>query len=138
MFESHNLAVRVRSGTPLLLIETQEEALLQDAFRHVVGELFRPLWRWTITGGLTRLDMDVEDTPPCNDSSQVLEFLQQSNQRGIWLLYDFHAYLRYAMNVRRLREVVLGSGGSPQTVVLIGNKIELPPELEPLRPRATR
>lgn len=135
MFDTHDLAVRVRSGTPLLLIETHEEALLQDAFRHVVGELFRPLWRWTITDGLTRLDMDVEDTPPCNDSSQVLEFLQQSSQRGIWLLYDFHAYLRYAMNVRRLREVVLGSGGSPQTVVLIGNKIELPPELEPLATR---
>ena len=135
MFDTHDLAVRVRSGTPLLLIETHEEALLQDAFRHVVGELFRPLWRWRITDGLKRLDMDAEDTPPCNDSSQVLEVMQAEGQRGIWLLFDFHAYLRYAMNIRRLRELVLGEGAAQQTVVLIGSKIELPPELEPLATR---
>src|SRR5687768_6112772 len=38
MFDTHDLAVRVRAGTPLLLIETHEEALLQDAFRHVVAD----------------------------------------------------------------------------------------------------
>ncbi len=135
MFDAHDLAVRVRSGTPLILIETHEEALLHDAFRHVVAQLLRPLWRWRITDGLVRLDMDVDDTPPCNDSSQALEFLQRHEQRGIWLLFDFHPYLRYAMNVRRLREVVLGEGAAPQTVVLIGSKIELPPELEPLATR---
>jgi SpoVK/Ycf46/Vps4 family AAA+-type ATPase len=132
MFNPHDLAVKVRSGTPLILIETHEEALLLDAFRHVVAELFRPLWRWRITDGLKRLDMDVEDTPPCNDSGQVLEVMQRDDKRGIWLLFDFHPYLRYAMNIRRLREVVLGEGAAKQTVVLIGSKIELPPELEPL------
>jgi AAA+ superfamily predicted ATPase len=135
MFDTHDLAVRVRSGTPLILIETHEEALLLDAFRHVVGELFRPLYRWRITDGLVRLDMDRDDTPPCNDSSQVLELMQRDEQRGIWLLFDFHAYLRYAMNIRRLREIVLGEGAAKQTVVLIGSKIELPPELEPLATR---
>ena len=45
MFDPHDLAVRIRAGTPLLLIETNEEALLLDAFRHVVAELLRPLWR---------------------------------------------------------------------------------------------
>lgn len=122
MFDTHDLAVRVRAGTPLLLIETHEEALLQDAFRHVVAELFRPLWRWRITDGLQRLDLDAEDTPPCNDSGQVLELMQRADQRGIWLLFDFSAYLRYAMNIRRLREIVLGDGAAPQTVVLAGTR----------------
>ena len=135
MFDTHDLAVRVRAGTPLLLIETHEEALLQDAFRHVVAELFRPLWRWRITDGLLRLDMDAEDTPSCNDSGQVLELMQRADQRGIWLLFDFSPYLKYAMNIRRLREIVLGEGAAPQTVVLAGSKIELPPELEPLATR---
>jgi predicted AAA+ superfamily ATPase len=135
MFDTRDLAVRVRAGTRLLLIETHEEALLQDAFRHVVGELLRPLWRWRITDGLKRLDLDAEDTPSCPDSGQVLEYMQRVEQRGIWLLFDFGPYLRYAMNARRLRELALGEGAAPQTIVLAGARAELPPELEQLATR---
>lgn len=135
MFDPHDLAVRIRAGTPLLVIETHEEALLVDAFRHVVAELFRPLWRWSITTGLARLDMDDPFTPAAADSSAVLDAMRRQEQRGIWLLLDFSPYLRYAMSVRMLREVVLGQGATRQTVVLIGAKIELPPELEPLAAR---
>ena len=137
MFDPHDLAVRIRAGTPLLVIETHEEALLVDAFRHVVGELFRPLWRWSITTGLARLDMDDPFVPAATDSSAVLDLLRREPQRGIWLLLDFSPYLRYAMSVRMLREVVLGQAAAKQTVVLIGAKIELPPELEPLATRFT-
>lgn len=135
MFDPHDLAVRIRSGTPLLLVETQEESLLLDAFRHVIGELFRPLWRWSITTGLQRLDMDDPEVPAATDSSAVLETLRSESRRGIWLLFDFTPYLRYAMNVRMLREVVLGQAAANQTVVLVGSRIELPPELEPLATR---
>jgi hypothetical protein len=135
MFDAHDLAVRVRSGNPLLLIETHEETLLVDAFRHVVAELFRPLWRWSITEGLQRLDMDDPSAPAAQDSSAVLDAMRRDPHRGLWLLLDFHTYLRYAMNVRMLREVVLGHAAAKHTVVLIGSKIELPPELEPLATR---
>jgi hypothetical protein len=110
MFDAHDLAVLLRSGAPLVVIETNEEALLVDAFRHVVAELFRPLWRWSITSGLLRLDMDDPDTPPANDSSVLLEHMQREERRGIWLLFDFSPYLRYATNVRRLREMALTQG----------------------------
>jgi hypothetical protein len=135
MFDAHDLAVLVRSGTPLIVIETHEESLLEAALRHVVAEVLRPLWRWSITDGLTRLDLDSDDTPPCNDSGQVLEYMQRAGQRGIWLLLDFHPFLRYAMNLRRLRELVLGQGAAPQVVVLAGAGIELPEELEGLATR---
>ena len=135
MFDPHDLAVRIRAGTPLLVIETHEEALLVDAFGHVVAELFRPLWRWSITTGLARLDMDDPLVPAATDSSAVLEVMRRDAQRGIWLLLDFSPYLRYAMSVRMLREIVLGQAAAKQTVVLIGARIELPPELEPLATR---
>ena len=129
MFDAHDIAVLVRSGAPLIVIETNEENVLLETFRRVVGELFRPLWRWTITDGLSRLDFEGEDVPPCNDSSQVLEWMHTQEQRGIWMLFDFVPYLRYASNVRRLREVVLGQASEKQTVVLIGAKVEVPEEL---------
>jgi hypothetical protein len=135
MFDAHDLAVLLRSGAPLVVIETNEEALLVDAFRHVVGELLRPLWRWSITSGLQRLDMDDPEAPAANDSSVLLEAMGRDPQRGIWLLFDFSPYLRYAANVRRLREMVLGQAATRHSVVLIGAKVELPDELAPLATR---
>src|SRR5690606_28335765 len=116
---------------------THEEALLRDSFGHVVAELLRPLWQWTITDGLKRLDIDAFDTPACNDSGQLLEHMQREPGRGIWLLFDFSPYLRYAMNIRRLRELALGQTGARHSVVLVGAKVELPPELEALATRLT-
>lgn len=132
MFDAHDLAVLVRSGAPLIVIETHEEGPLEDAFRRVVGELFRPLFRWSITDGLARLDLDDDATPPCNDSSQALEYLHRFEQRALWLLFDFPPYLRYASNLRRLREVALGQSRERQSVVLVGAKIEVPDELADL------
>ena len=132
MFDAHDIAVLVRSGSPLIVIETSEERLLLDAFRRVVGELFRPLWQWSITNGLKRLDLDDDESPPCNDSSQALEWMYRHPQRGIWLLFDFSPYLRYASNLRRLREVALGQASAGQCVVLVGSKVEVPDELADL------
>ena len=132
MFDAHDLAVLVRSGAPLIVIDTHEERPLEDAFRRVVGELFRPLFRWSITEGLARLDLDDETVPPCNDSSQALDFMHRYEQRALWLLLDFGPYLRYASNLRRLREVVLGQGRERQSVVLVGAKVEVPEELAEL------
>ena len=137
MFDPRDLSVLLRSGAALVVVETHEESLLLDSFKHVMAELMRPLWRWSITNGLQRLDMDVEDTPPCNDSSQLLEVMHDDSHRGIWLLFDFPPYLRYAMNLRRLREIVLGQAAARHSVVLIGAKIELPEDLEALATRFT-
>ncbi len=135
MFDAHDLAVLLRSGAPLIVIETNEEALLVDAFRHVVAELFRPLYAWSITRGLKRLDMDDMGTPEANDSSILLEGMQNDANRSIWLLFDFGPYLRYAANIRRMREMVLGPAGNRHSIVLIGAKVELPDELAPLATR---
>ncbi|MCK7592336.1 AAA family ATPase [Pseudomarimonas salicorniae] len=132
MFDAHDLAVLVRSGAPLIIIDTHEEGPLEEALRRVVGELFRPLFRWSITDGLARLDLDDEAVPPCNDSSHALEYLHRFEQRALWLLYDFGPYLRYASNLRRLREVVLGQGRERQSVLLVGAKVEVPDELADL------
>lgn len=135
MFEPRDLAVLLRSGAPLVVIETHEEALLLDAFRHVVAELLRPLFSWSITQGLQRLDLDEHGLPPCNDSSQLLETMHADPRRAIWLLFDFGPYLRYAMSIRRLREVVLGQAAARHSVVLVGAKVELPEDLESLATR---
>jgi len=131
MSELQDLTTLARARTPLLVIETVDEQRVIDCFRHVIAQALRPLWRWTLTDGLSRLDFAQHDaTPP--DATATLEAIRHASEPGIFLLFDFHAFLGYAMTLRMLREIVQRQHSAAHTMVLIGAKIELPEELESL------
>ncbi len=136
MSELQDLSSLVRSNTPLIVIETPDEARVVDLFRHVLTYVWRALYRWSITEGLRRVDLDREDaadTAP--DMSTTLAAMKANDQRAIYLLLDVVPYLGYASTQRMLREILERRGCLEHTVVLVGNRIELPPELETLAVR---
>jgi hypothetical protein len=131
MSEVSDLAILVRANTALIALETREEARVVDTFRHVVSRVLRPLYRWSLTDGLKRLDLDGQDEDePAPDTTQTLLAIKQQRERGIYLLCDFHPYLRYAMTLRLTREIVARQDSPEHTLVLIAPQIELPPELQ--------
>ena len=134
MSELQDLTALVRSNTPLIVIETPDEARVVDLFRHLLMNVWRALYRWSITEGLRRIDMDREDAPEtAPDLSAALHAIRGHDQRGIYLLLDAVPYLGYASTRRQLREILERRGSSIEhTVVLVGTKIELPDDLEPL------
>lgn len=136
MSELQDLTALIRANTPLIVIETQDEARVVDLFRQALSQVWRALYRWSITEGLRRLDMDREDEaegPP--DASAALQAMKLAEQRGIYLLLDFHPYLGYASSQRQLRDIVQRRHSLPHVVVLVGSKIELPTELDALAVR---
>jgi hypothetical protein len=136
MSELQDLSSLVRSNTPLIVIETPDEARVVDLFRHLLMNVWRALYRWSITEGMRRVDLDREDPPEtAPDISTTLQAIKAHDQRGIYLLLDVVPYLGYASTQRMLREIVERRGCQEHTVVLVGNKIELPPELESLAVR---
>jgi AAA+ superfamily predicted ATPase len=126
-----DLAALIRAGTPLVLIDTDEEPEVIQTFRHVIAQTLRPLFSWSVTQGLRRLDMEDVPAQPCGPT-EVLQAIRESTQRSIYLLLDFTPYLRYVTTVRHLREIALRQGVAEHTVVMIGSKQELPPDLERL------
>ncbi|WP_329741902.1 AAA family ATPase [Dyella sp. A6] len=131
MSELQDLTTLVRAATPLLVIETVDEQRVVDCFRHVIAQSLRPLWRWTLTDGLGRLDfVGGGDVAP--DATATLDAIRDATAAGIYLLFDFHPFLRYAMSLRLLREIVQRQRSAAHTVVLVGARIELPDELEAL------
>ena len=133
MTELQDLSSLIRANTPLIVIETPDEGRVVDLFRHVLLHVFRALYRWSITEGLRRVDLDREDPPEtAPDISTTLQAIKGHDQRGIYLLLDVLPYLGYASTQRVLREIAQRRNCEEHTLVLIGNKIELPPELESL------
>jgi AAA+ superfamily predicted ATPase len=134
--ELQDLTALIRANTPLIVIETQDEGRVVELFRQALSQVWRALYRWSITEGLRRLDMDREDEaegPP--DASAALQAMKQAEQRGIYLLLDFHPYLGYASSQRQLRDIVQRRHCQPHVVVLVGAKVELPSELEAIAVR---
>ncbi|MEO7066057.1 MAG: AAA family ATPase [Rhodanobacter sp.] len=132
MSELQDLTTLVRAATPLLVIETVDEQRVIDCFRHVIAQALRPLWRWTLTDGLTRLDFAQRDGEIASDATSTLNAIRAQGDPGIYLMFDFQTLLGYAMTLRQLREIVQRQHSAAHTIVLIGAKIELPDGLEAL------
>ncbi len=131
MSELQDLTTLVRAATPLLVIETVDEQRVIDCFRHVIAQTLRPLWSWTLTDGLKRLDFgQAVDIAP--DATATLDAIRADGEPGIYVLFDFQTLLRYAMSQRQLREIVQRQRSAAHTVVLVGAKVELPDDLEAL------
>jgi hypothetical protein len=134
MSSQDDLITLLRAGTPLIVIESAEEARVLESFRHANAQVLRPLFRWSITQGLKRLDMDEDEDGSENiapDASYTLQAIRQARTRGIYLFLDFNPYLRYPMVLRLIREIVQRHECEPHTLVLIAPKVELPEDLVP-------
>lgn len=136
MSELLDLAALIRAETPLLVIETPDEARVMELFRQSLMHVWRALYRWSVTEGLRRVDMDSEDESGlAPDLSATLNAMREASQRGVYLLLDATPYLGYASYQRALRDLIQRRGSQPHVIVLVGTKIELPEALAPFAAR---
>src|SRR3546814_8367783 len=124
MSELEDLTTLVRAATPLLVIETVDEQRVIECFRHVIAQALHPLWRWTLTDGLGRLDFAQTVAGVAPDATATLDAIRAQDERGIYLMLDFHSLLRYAMSLRQLREIVQRQRSAAHTIVLVGARSE--------------
>jgi SpoVK/Ycf46/Vps4 family AAA+-type ATPase len=134
MIDAGELTRLLRVGTPLLAVESDEEVPIRQLFKSILPNVLRPVFVWTITQGLRRIDMD--DLPPrrCG-ASEVLEIIRDSSQRAVFVLFDFSPHLRYLITARTLRELAEGQYGTSHSVVLVDSKLDLPNDLLPFTTR---
>jgi len=125
-----DLELILSSSVPIIVVETHEETRLVELFIRLIKNLPKPLFLWTVTEGLKRLDVDM---PAQRHNSKPLELLTQikgSRHDGIYLLVDFHPFLDDPVHVRLLKDIALMKADASHHIVLISHEIELPEELE--------
>ncbi len=131
MSDLQDLAALIRADTPLVIVETPDEPRVVELFRQSLLHVWRALYRWTITEGLRRIDLDGEDpAEAAPDATTTLRAIHSAEQRGVYLLLDFHPYLGYAGTQRMLRDLLQRRDCLPHVLVLVGHRVELPAELE--------
>ncbi|HMN44512.1 MAG TPA: AAA family ATPase [Povalibacter sp.] len=129
------LATLLRSRIPLVLIETRDEpralALLASLAVKLQEKSHTPVFQWTVTDGLRRIDVDLGGAQRHNsDPAEVLKSIRATDKTGIYVLLDFHPFLNDPIHVRLLKDICQGHEKTPRTLVLISHELSLPRELE--------
>jgi hypothetical protein len=131
---SHDLEVILRSQTPIIVIETADESrmlqLLQGIAMRTASDNYLPLFRWTVTDGLQRLDISLEPQTVNADPTDALKHIRAVTKPGIYVLLDFHPFLSDPVHVRLLKDICIQYRNIPRQVVLLSHKVEIPNELE--------
>jgi hypothetical protein len=146
-----DLGALLRSRIPLIVIESRDEPQVIKSLLRVggcrvsaaaVGSAVRerasqlPVFQWTVTDGLKRLDMDMgAPQRTVSDPLEVLKHIRACNLAGVYALLDFHPYLHDATTVRLLKDIAQDYERCARTVVLISYEVAIPPELEHLSAR---
>ncbi len=134
MDERHDLALILRSRTPIVVIESQDEARVLDILRSMAiahtGDAYTPLFRWTITDGLQRIDISLEPQALNSQPIDVLKHIRAVSKPGIYVLLDFHPFIDDPVHVRLIKDICIHYKDVRRQLVLISHEIKVPSELE--------
>jgi ATP-dependent 26S proteasome regulatory subunit len=134
MDRQHDLELILRSRMPIVVIETRDEKRMLDLLRNITlarsSDTYVPLFRWTVTDGLQRLDIDLEPQLHNAEPPDVLKHIRAVTKPGMYVLLDFHHYLDDPVIIRLLKDICLRYTDVSRQLVLISHRIKLPQELE--------
>jgi len=134
MDSQRDLSLILQSRTPIVVIETRDESRVLDMITSITiarGKgAYLPLFRWTVTDGLQRLDISLEPQMHNSDPDDVLRHIRAVDKPGIYILLDFHPYLQNPVNIRLLKDICIRFNQVSRHLILVSHRIELPDELE--------
>lgn len=129
MKDSHDLSLLIQSRVPIIFLETTEERRAMELIEKVSAKLFTPLYRWSITEGLLRLEQGYSPQRHNSKPQDVLGHIKSSLHAGVFVLTDFHPYLNDPLHIRLLKDIAISYSDAPRTVVFLSHEINMPVEL---------
>lgn len=120
----------VRAGYPGMCLVSCEEARVEAEIKAVAKSLGHVLYAWSVTEGLTETASG--SAREAQDPLQVLSLVAELPENCIVVLRDFHLFLEDAnpVVVRAMKDLLRVCKTKGKTVVLLGCRVVLPPELE--------
>ena len=122
-----NIDVLIRARYPLIYVISFEEDRVYSALKTTLKN--KKIFRWSVTEGL-----ETEDGSYLSEFKEplkVLEYINQIDVDGVFILKDYHHYMNDAVVIRKLRD--LGHKlkiGSHKNVVFLSPILKVPTELE--------
>jgi len=126
MPEQKDLELLVHGHTPILQIETHEEKRALDLLVRIATLNIIPLFKWSVTEGLRRVDIDLGVQRHNAEPKDVLGHIKVSDVDGIYVMLDFDPYIQDPVNERYIKEIAMQYEGTRNKLVFISHKIDIP------------
>jgi hypothetical protein len=124
----HDLEALIRSFHSLIVVETVEEERVRAILTEVAATLELPFFEWSVTSGFRRgYGLATGNT---HDSLAVLKHIAEMTGDAVYLLKDLGPHLSRPEVSRALRELAEKMAHTRSAIVLTGEPVELPRDLE--------
>jgi SpoVK/Ycf46/Vps4 family AAA+-type ATPase len=132
MSEIHELTVIIESHVSLVVIETSDEKRVSNLFSEAAIKLTKPLYSWSITQGLARLDhgSNFLSTEETKEPEDLLKHIKMLSTPSVFLFLDFHPYITSPVNTRMVKEIALNYSNVPHTIVFVSHDFAIPGEIK--------
>lgn len=124
------IQLHIQARYPLIYIVSWEEERVITALERAVMHADPPktVYLWAETTGLRNLASGkIEGTK--TDPLQVLSHIIETQEKAIYLLLDFHPFLKDHNIIRRIRDTARALKTSNKTVIFLSPKLVLPDEI---------
>lgn len=123
------LELLIRSRYPVIWINTWEEERALRLVNKIGERLSKKSYFWD---GLEDMKQPGGFVPNTRTPEAALEHIRTSSENGLYILFDFHPYLRKESStvIRRMRKAAFELKRSYKTIVVISPVSEIPEELE--------
>ena len=129
----HDLKSLVRSFHSLIAVETVEEERVRAIVAEVASDLELPLFEWSVITGFRRgHGLTVGNT---HDALAVLRHIEEMQGDAMYLLKDLAPHLSKPEVARALRELTQKMSHTRSAIVITGEPLELPRDVDALAVR---
>ena len=126
--ETKDLLLLIQSRFPLIVVETPEEPRFMALVERAANLGDQALFTWSVAQGLSRPnrpDRFVET----NELLDALRHVRNTPQNGVFVFFDAQPYLDNPMIVRVIRELAMNYSETARTMIFVGSRVSLPPDL---------
>lgn len=133
MSATHEIEVLIRAKYPILYIVSWEERRVAEAVTKVCQNLNRTLHVWSVTQGMKppvgRVAGPAKPTSLPGEL-EALALVHEAPEGTVFLLRDFHPYMKDYRVVRLMRDLANQLRDKRQTIIITSPTLNLPADLE--------
>ncbi len=122
----------IRAAYPALYIVSAEEQRVESELKAVADALEYSLCYWTPVLGL--VNVTTKAVSNAADPLEALDAIAEAPEKSLFILKDLHLYLDAAnpnpVLVRKMKDLLVAAKATSKTIIILGCRIVLPPELE--------